>query len=68
MVAASPESGKTGNLDEIDNVVSEAAQLIQRGEAEQGRINKTVLVIDEAQDMNADEYALVKALMQNNAP
>ena len=58
--------GKTGNLDEIDNVVSEAAQLIQRGEADQGRINKTVLVIDEAQDMNADEYALVKALMQNN--
>lgn len=58
--------GKMGNLDEIDNVVSEAAQLIERGEADQGRINKTVLVIDEAQDMNQDEYALVKALMQNN--
>lgn len=58
--------GKMGNIDEIDNVVAEATHMIQRGEAEQGRINKTVLVIDEAQDMNADEYALVKALMQNN--
>lgn len=30
--------------------------------------NAWLKVIDEAQDMNADEYALVKALMQNNAP
>jgi ATP-dependent DNA helicase RecQ len=40
--------------------------MIERGEAEQGRINKAVLVIDEAQDMDKDEYALVRALMKNN--
>ncbi len=58
--------GKTGNLEDSDNVVLRAAQAIENGEAEQKHINKTVLVIDEAQDMDQDEYSLVKALMQNN--
>lgn len=35
-------------------------------EVEPTRIGKTVLVIDEAQDMGVDEYALVKALMDRN--
>lgn len=58
--------GKTGNLEDADDVVAKAAKLIESGEAEQGRINKAVLVIDEAQDMDKDEYSLVKALMKNN--
>lgn len=58
--------GKAGNLEDAENVVRRAAEMIERGEAEQGRINKTVLVIDEAQDMDKDEYALVSALMRNN--
>ena len=58
--------GKTGTLDEVDDMVARAAQMIENGEADQGHINKTVLVIDEAQDMDKDEYALVKALMHNN--
>ena len=58
--------GKTGNLEEAEDVVARAAQMIEQGEADQGRISKTVLVIDEAQDMDKDEFALVKALMQNN--
>ena len=33
---------------------------------EQGKITKSVLVIDEAQDMDANEFALICALMQNN--
>ena len=40
--------------------------MINRGEVEPNKIGKTVLVIDEAQDMSAEEYALVKALMDNN--
>jgi ATP-dependent DNA helicase RecQ len=32
------------------------------GEVEANRITKTVLVIDEAQDMNADEFALINTL------
>lgn len=58
--------GKMGSLEEVDNVVGRAVQMIENGEADQNRINKTVLVIDEAQDMDKDEYALVKVLMNNN--
>ncbi|MBQ8958533.1 MAG: RecQ family ATP-dependent DNA helicase [Bacteroidales bacterium] len=58
--------GKIGNLDDAQDVVRRAAEMIERGEAEQGHINRTVLVIDEAQDMDQDEFALVKALMKNN--
>ena len=58
--------GKIGNLTEVDNVVRDAARLIEAGEVEPGKILKAVLVIDEAQDMDANEYALVQALMRAN--
>ena len=58
--------GKVGNLDDAVDVVKRATQMIENGEAEQGKINRSVLVIDEAQDMDADEYALVRAMMRNN--
>ena len=58
--------GRIGNLEESDDVVSRAAQMIISGEVEPNRISKTVLVIDEAQDMSADEYALVNALITKN--
>lgn len=58
--------GRVGNLEDANNVVAQAAELIAQGEVEPNRIGKTVLVIDEAQDMSADEYALVRALMTAN--
>ena len=58
--------GRIGNLDDVKDVVSRAAQMINDGEVEPSRIAKTVLVIDEAQDMSAEEYALVSALMAAN--
>ena len=58
--------GRIGNLDDAKDVVSRAAQMINDGEVEPNRIAKTVLVIDEAQDMSAEEYALVHALMAAN--
>ena len=58
--------GRVGNLDDAVNVVAQAAQLISQGDVEPNRIGKTVLVIDEAQDMSSDEYALVNALMTAN--
>lgn len=58
--------GKVGNLDESKDVVARAAQMINNGEVEPNRIGKTVLVIDEAQDMSEKEYALVRALMTAN--
>ena len=58
--------GRIGNLDDVQGVVAKAAQMIAQGEVEPNRIGKTVLVIDEAQDMDADAYDLVSALMAAN--
>ena len=58
--------GRIGNLEDASNVVKQAAEQIAQGEVEPNRIGKTVLVIDEAQDMSKDEYALVRALMTAN--
>lgn len=58
--------GRVGNLDDAKDVVQRAAQIIGQGEVEQSRISKTVLLIDEAQDMDQHEFALVRALMKAN--
>lgn len=58
--------GRIGNLEDANNVVAQAAEMINQGEVEPNKIGKTVLVIDEAQDMSADDFALVMALARNN--
>ena len=58
--------GKQGCLDEAKDVVRRAAEMIENGEVEQSKIAKSVLVIDEAQDMGADDFKLVQALMHQN--
>ena len=58
--------GRIGSLDGAKDVVKQAAQMIVNGEVEPNRIAKTVLVIDEAQDMSEGEYALLRALMMFN--
>lgn len=58
--------GRIGNLDDAKDVVARAADMINNGEVEPNRISKTVLVIDEAQDMSSEEYSLVKALISHN--
>ena len=58
--------GRIGNLDDAKDVVDRAAGMINNGEVEPNRISKTVLVIDEAQDMSSEEYSLLKALMSDN--
>ncbi len=58
--------GKIGNLDDAKDVVPRAAKMIENGEVEPNRIAKTVLVIDEAQDMSHEEYELVHALIKFN--
>jgi len=58
--------GRIGSLSQADEVVKMAVEKIRGGEIEPSRITKTVLVIDEAQDMNGDEYELVKVLMEQN--
>lgn len=58
--------GKQGNLDEAKDVVRRAAEMIENGEVEASKIAKSVLVIDEAQDMGQDDFRLVQALMRQN--
>jgi ATP-dependent DNA helicase RecQ len=58
--------GKMGTLEKSDEIIAQATVLIRENKAEIKEITKTVLVIDEAQDMSAEEYALVEALMDQN--
>lgn len=58
--------GRIGNLEGARDVVKNAAEMINSGEVELGRITKTVVVIDEAQDMDGNEFALIEALMARN--
>ncbi len=58
--------GKIGSLEKSDAILQSTIEKINNGEVETSKITKTVLVIDEAQDMDADEYALVNTLMEQN--
>ena len=58
--------GFVGDLEKSKNIVRVATEKIKSREVELCKITKTVLVIDEAQDMNSDEFALVEALMDFN--
>ncbi|MDW7677124.1 MAG: RecQ family ATP-dependent DNA helicase [Bacillota bacterium] len=58
--------GKMGHAEKFNQVMKNTLESIERGEVEPSRITKTVLVIDEAQDMDQDVYALVKALIKHN--
>lgn len=58
--------GKVGNLEKSEKILKKTIEKISNKEVETNRITKMVLVIDEAQDMDADEYNLVSALMDVN--
>ena len=58
--------GKVGSIEKSDDIIKKTIEKIKNNEVEISHITKTVLVIDEAQDMNKDEYNLINALMQLN--
>ncbi len=58
--------GKVGTLEKSKDIIKEAVDKIRAGEVETSRITKTVLVIDEAQDMDAYEFELIEALIEHN--
>lgn len=58
--------GRVGTIEKSDEIIKETVRKIRNGEVETGRITKTVLVIDEAQDMDADEFELISTLMEKN--
>lgn len=58
--------GKVGSLEKSDEILKNTVDKIKNREVEPNRVTKTVLVIDEAQDMDEDEFDLIIALMEQN--
>jgi len=58
--------GKVGSLEKSDVILKTTIVKIKNHEVEQCRISKMVLVIDEAQDMDIDEFNLISALIEEN--
>jgi ATP-dependent DNA helicase RecQ len=58
--------GKVGTLDRSGAIIKNTVEKIKNNEVEASRITKTVLVIDEAQDMDEEEFELIKVLMEKN--
>ena len=58
--------GKVGSLEKSGEIIKKTVEKINNNEVEISRITKTVLVIDEAQDMDEDEFSLIKTLMEQN--
>jgi ATP-dependent DNA helicase RecQ len=58
--------GKVGSLEKSDDILKKTIEKIKNKEVEISRITKTVLVIDEAQDIDQDEFSLINALMEQN--
>ena len=58
--------GQRGTLEKSEDIVKAATKEIIDNRVEISRITKSILVIDEAQDISADEFALVEALIVRN--
>jgi ATP-dependent DNA helicase RecQ len=58
--------GKVGTIDKSESIVKAAVEMIKNNDVEASRITKTVLVIDEAQDMNGEAFELIKVLIEKN--
>lgn len=57
---------KMGSLNNLETVIKDAVRKINDNEVDLSRITKTVLVIDEAQDMSDESFSLVQALISKN--
>ncbi|HAE41331.1 MAG TPA: RecQ family ATP-dependent DNA helicase [Clostridiales bacterium] len=58
--------GRMGTLEKSNDIIKDAIKKIKDDEVEIGKLTKTVLVIDEAQDMDENEFELIKTLMAYN--
>ena len=57
---------RLGSIEKSGDVIKNALELLRNNEVEPGRIAKVVMVIDEAQDIDQDEFALVQELKRRN--
>lgn len=58
--------GQIGDINKSKDVIKRTVEKIKANEIEVNAITKSVLVIDEAQDMDESEYQLIKELMHRN--
>jgi len=58
--------GKVGDIEKSDKIIEQTIEKIDAEEVDFTKFTKTVLVIDEAQDMSKAEYLLVKKMMSAN--
>jgi len=58
--------GQRGTVEKSENIVSKAVDEILAKKVEQGQVTKSVIVIDEAQDMDEDSFKLLKAIIAAN--
>ncbi len=58
--------GRVGSLEKSNKIIQITTDKILKGDVEPNRITKNVLVIDEAQDMDSNEFGLIKSLMIRN--
>ncbi len=62
--------GRVGSIEQLsdnkENVILSAIDKINHGDVEINRIAKTVLVLDEAQDINKHQFELIKTLIKHN--
>ncbi|MCD4713818.1 MAG: RecQ family ATP-dependent DNA helicase [Clostridiales bacterium] len=58
--------GRVGDIEKSRDIISNTARMIRDGEVEPSRITKTVMVIDEAQDMDEHEFELIRAMAKQN--
>jgi ATP-dependent DNA helicase RecQ len=57
---------RVGDIEKSEKIIEQTLEKINAGEVDLTRLTKTVLVIDEAQDMSEVEFSLVKILMKHN--
>lgn len=58
--------GRKGTVEGSEHIVADAVVEIRSGRVERSRITKSILVIDEAQDLGVQEFELLKELIRLN--
>ncbi len=58
--------GRVGTLEKSSEILKRTIEKIKKSEVEASRIAKAVMVIDEAQDMDQDEFNLIRTMMVQN--
>jgi ATP-dependent DNA helicase RecQ len=58
--------GRVGTLEKSNRIIEETISKIRGNEILLNRITKSVLVIDEAQDINSEEFGLIRLLVEKN--